>query len=391
MTAFLTYLFGRLPIGWLQLNHNKMRFAAALAGVSFANILVFVQLGFLGALTGSIAFPYRMMNADILVQASDANTMEDGSPLPRQRLFQALATPGVASATAVYLNKLEWKQEDGTIRTLDVFGIDPSVEPFKSSELVSARNQLQLADTAILDRRTRNVPKEIFTKVDGGTAHVFEANNRSISIVGTFTVGGGFAADGYMIVSDQTFLKIFKQRSSGAPNFVFVRINPGANVQSVIDRLRNNLSPLDSSVVTIEEAISKDVTFQTTQKPVGFIFGFGVIIGTIVGLIIVYQVLSTDVADHIREYATFKAIGYPQSFFLGIVFEEALILAILGFIPGVIISIGLYAIVATATGLPLSMPFQRAAYVLIGTIVMSSISGMIATRKLARANPADLF
>ena len=54
----------------------------------------------------------------------------------------------------------------------------------------------------------------------------------------------------------------------------------------------------------------------------------------LVGLVIVYQVLSTDVADHLREYATFKAMGYPHRFFLGIVFEEALILGVIGFVPG---------------------------------------------------------
>jgi putative ABC transport system permease protein len=111
----------------------------------------------------------------------------------------------------------------------------------------------------------------------------------------------------------------------------------------------------------------------------------------LVGMIIVYQVLSTDVADHIKEYATFKAVGYGQRFFLGIVFEEALILAILGFIPGMIISVILYALVSAATGLPLVMTPARGIMVLLGTIAMCVISGAIATRKLARANPADLF
>ena len=108
-------------------------------------------------------------------------------------------------------------------------------------------------------------------------------------------------------------------------------------------------------------------------------------------MIIVYQVLSTDVADHIREYATFKAIGYSQRFFLGIVFEEAVILAVLGFVPGVVIAVGLYAAVSAATGLPVAMTPARAVLVLGGTLLMCAISGAVATRRLARANPADLF
>lgn len=99
MTALLESLLGRLPVGWLQLVHNRTRLAAALAGVSFATVLVLMQLGFLGALIGSIRLPYDQMNADILISASDMNTLADGSPLPRQRMFEALSVEGVARAT----------------------------------------------------------------------------------------------------------------------------------------------------------------------------------------------------------------------------------------------------------------------------------------------------
>jgi len=147
----------------------------------------------------------------------------------------------------------------------------------------------------------------------------------------------------------------------------------------------------DSKVRTIDEAVAADKRFQTTQRPIGIVFGFGIAIGIIVGVIIVYQVLSSDVADHLREYATLKAMGYPQRFFLGIVFEEAMILALLGFVPGLLIAMGLYSAIAVVTNLPLEMTTARALTVLVGTVAMCTISGAIATRKLARANPADLF
>lgn len=392
MTTLLTHLFGRLPIGWLQLTHNRTRFFAALAGVGFSNILIFMQLGFLGALVESIALPYRLMDADILIQASDANTLQDGSPLPRQRMFQALATPGVADATALYYNRLEWKQADGTIRTLDVFGIDPAARVFRLPQINAALDQLKLSDTALIDRRTRNVPADLFTTVDAGKPFTFEANSlRTLTVVGTFEIGGGFSADGYLIVSDQTFMRIFKQRLPGAPNIVFVKVKPDASISTVMDRLRQALPASDTIMRSLETAIEKDQSFQTTQKPVGLIFGFGVFIGILVGIIISYQVLSTGVADHLSEYATFKAMGYRQSFFLSVVFEEALILALFGFIPSTAIALGLYALVASATGLPIAMTGSRIAFVFISTLVMCMISGAIATRRLARANPADLF
>ena len=391
MTTFLTNLLGRLPIGWLQLVHNKARLAAAIAGVAFANILIFMQLGFQGALIESIRLPYSAMNADIIISGSDVNTMADGSPLPRQRMFEALSVPGVATATPLYLAKLDWKQDDGSERSLDVFGIDPSAKTFKLDEVNSSLDRISISDRAMIDRETRNVSKKTFDDLNAGKPYIFETRGRTLKIIGTFEIGGGFSTDGYFIVSDQTFLKLFPQRSSGAPNHILVTLENGQNLDAMVKRLQARIPTYDALVQTVDQAVTRDQRFQTTQKPVGLIFGFGVAIGILVGIIIVYQVLSTDVADHLREYATFKAIGYPQRFFLGIVFEEAFVLALFGFIPGVLISIGLYAVVSNVTGLPITMPLSRPLYVLIGTFAMCGLSGAIATRRLANANPADLF
>jgi putative ABC transport system permease protein len=391
MTGLLESLLGRLPIGWLQLTHNRTRLAAAIAGVMFANILIFMQLGFMGSLVDSVALPYKAMNADIIISGSDANTLADGSPLPRQRMFEALSVPGVASATPLYFGKMDWKQPDGSIRTLDVFGIDPSVRAFNNADIEAALDQLKLSDYAIIDRRTRNAPKGLFATIDGGKPYRFEVKGRALTVNSTFTLGGGFTTDGYLIISDQTFMKHFPSRVAGAPNHILVRVADGADRGMVIAGLKAVLPDYDAVVRTIAEGVAKDQAFQTTQRPVGIVFGFGILIGVLVGIVIVYQVLATDVADHIREYATFKAMGYPQRFFLGIVFEEAMILALLGFVPGVIISMMLYAFVAGVTGLPLAMSGARAVYVLLGTVAMCSMSGAIATRRLARANPADLY
>lgn len=387
----LERLLGRLPIGWLQLMHNKARLAAALAGVAFANILILMQLGFMGALVGSIGLPYAAMDADILISASDMNTLADGSPLPRQRMFETLSVEGVARATPLYFGKVDWRQPDGTVRSLDVFGVDPAARAFRLPEVDARLADIANSDIALIDRKTRNAPPGLFAAIDAGRAYLFEAKGRTISVVGAFSVGGGFSADGYLIVSDQTFLKLFPQRAPGAPNHILVRVAEGADPRIVAERLKAVLPAYDSKARPISQAVAADQAFQTTQRPIGLVFGFGIFIGILVGIIIVYQVLSTDVADHLKEYATFKAIGYRQRFFLGIVFEEAIILALLGFVPGFIAALGLYAMVAAMTGLPLAMTASRAGLVFVGTIAMCTLSGAIATRKLARANPADLF
>lgn len=391
MTDLLTSLLGRLPIGWLQLTHNRMRLAAAIAGVAFANILVFMQLGFMSGLIESIRLPYNALNADILISGADINTLTDGSPLPRQRMYEALSVPGVASATPLYLGNMEWRQTDGSVRGLIVFGIDPQSTAFELEAVRSKSSTLALSDHVLIDEATRDVTGGIIEKIRDGGTHEFESRGRTLTIAGLFFIGGGFTTEGYMVVSDTTYFNLFPQRAAGAPDHVLVKLQPGTDALAIRDALRERLPSYDSLVQTIEEAADRDEAFITTQRPVGIIFGFGIVIGIIVGIIIVYQVLSTDVADHIKEYATLKAIGYPQRFFLSIVFEEALILGIAGFIPGMFTSLLLYEAVSQSANLPLAMTFERAAFVFFGTIAMCVLSGAIATRRLARADPADLF
>jgi putative ABC transport system permease protein len=193
------------------------------------------------------------------------------------------------------------------------------------------------------------------------------------------------------MTSDRNFLRIFSnRRDAGGVNAGLVYLEPGADLQTVAHLLKTRL-PEDVQVLTHEEFIAFEKDYWSTNTAIGFVFRVGAVMGFLVGLIIVYQVLSTDVADHLGEYATFKAMGYQQTYLLGIIFEEALILAVVGFLPGLAVSMGLYRLTRQATNLPMYMTLSRALFVLILTIVMCNLSGAIATRRLEAADPADLF
>lgn len=392
LSRALERLLGRLPIGWLQLRHNRTRLLAAIGGVAFAGLLVLMQLGFLGALVGSISLPYRALDADLLISSADMNTLADASPVARARLLQAESVPGVKSVTPVYLGRIDWRQPDGTLRALDVLGFEPAARALRPSGIRQQQGALTQADTALLDLRTRNIETFSLRVATPDSPMAIEVRGQTIEVVGHFEIGGGFSADGYLLASDQTFMRLFPSRSGGAPNLGLVSLQPGADAAAVAQALRQRFGEADDvKVRTLDEAVAADQSFQTTQRPVGVIFGFGIVMGVLVGIVIVYQVLSSDVADHLREYATLKAVGYPLRFFLGIVFEEAVILGLLGFVPGLLASFGLYAAVSAKTGLPMEMTFARAAMVLVGTVTMCTLAGALATRRLTRADPAELF
>ncbi|WP_424928337.1 FtsX-like permease family protein [Amaricoccus tamworthensis] len=391
MSRVLTRLFGRLPIGWLQLSHNRARLAAAIAGVAFANLLVFMQLGILGALNGSTVAPYSMLDADIIISSADGNTLTDSGNIARVRMFQVLGVPGVAAATPLFIGSLPFTLQDGTSVSLLAFGMDTSSPSFFSAPVAASLRKLDIENTALLDTQTRGVPQSAFTGLLAGQPFAFEVKGQTMTAIGTIEVGGGFLADGTVVLSDQTFLRFFEQRSSGTPSHILVKVDDNLSVERIVKRIEMVLPAEGVKVQSLEGAAAADLAFMSTERPTGIIFGFGVLIGVIVGIVIVYQVLSTDVADHLREYATFKAMGYGQPFFLGIVFEEAVVLAIFGFIPGFIVSLFLYAGLSSVTSLPVAMDAGRAILVFLGTLSACTLSGAIATRRLAGADPADLF
>ena len=390
MSWFLQALFGRLPIGWLQLTQSRARFAAALAGVAFANVLVFVQLGIMNSMATATMKPYGFFQADIMISAFDANSMTEGGNVARQWMFQALEDPDVVSGTGIFVNTVSWQRTNQTLG-LTTYGVDPTRPAFLAPEMAARSGNLQLPNSGILDRFSRGLPRDLAATIRPQSPLSFEVSGTTLTLYDTFAGGGGFGGDGYMMVSDQTFLTLFPARSSGAPDHILLKLVPGANLDIVTARLQKLISDKSLRIRSYAAAAAADLSYQQTKRPTGIIFGFGVIIGVLVGIVIVYQVLSTDVADHLSEYATFKAMGYSQRFFLSIVLEEALILGVLGFIPGFAVASLLLAGMAAATTLPLAMTTSMAVMVFVGTVIACSLSGAFATRRLAAADPADLF
>jgi putative ABC transport system permease protein len=314
---------------------------------------------------------------------------------PARRLYQTQAFSGVQTATPIYLNQAIWKNPvDKTTRGIMVYGFNPSDrELFKLPGISENINKVKIPDTFLFDTKSRTqfgpIP-ELFNK---GEKVQTEIRGRRIDIGGLFTLGASFGADGNLITSDTNFIRLFK-RDKGLIDIGVINVKPGTDIAATVAAIREyfiSTENKDVKVLTRQEFIDKELFYWQTGTAIGFIFTLGTIMGFIVGIVIVYQILYTDVADHLPEYATLKAMGYTDGYLLKVVFQEALILAIVGFFPGMLAATGLYALTRNATNLPLMMTLARASTVLILTIIMCIISGAIAVRKLRAADPADMF
>ncbi|MDJ0573365.1 MAG: ABC transporter permease DevC [Pleurocapsa sp. MO_192.B19] len=385
------FLKNRTPLGWLQLKHDKMRLLTAISGIAFADLLIFMQLGFKDALyTTNTQYP-RQIQGDIVLVSNRATNFNKLYTFPRRRLYQARDIPGVKSAEAVYVGSLDWRNPQTREKaSMMVIGFDPERPVFTLPEVNSQLDRVKIPHTVLFDRASRGEYQEVISQIEQGKTLTTEIERTTVTIGGLFQVGASFRDDGALITSEQNFLRLFPQRQAGAVSLGVIKLEEGYNLEDARTYL-NAYLPEDIRAFTYQEYVDFELNYIQTRSSIGFTFGMGTVVGFIVGMVIVYQVLSTDVNDHMTEYATFKAMGYGNFYLLGVVFEEAIILALSGFIPSVAVASGLYHLTATATALPIVMPVSRAIGVLISTIIMCTISGAIATHKLQLADPADIF
>lgn len=381
----------RTPLGWLQLSRERGRLVVALAGIAFADVLMFMQLGFQSALYDSNTKLSRSLDADIVLVSPQARNTQNLSTFSRRRLYQSKDIAGVDSAEAFYSNIITWRNPDSRKETsVQAIAFNPDKTALNLPEINQQLDQIKIPDRVLFDRKSRGDYQQAIAIVEQGKPVQTEVDRRNVLITGLFSLGASFGADGILVMSDQTFLHFFPKRDVASISLGLVKVKSGYDPQQVATELKAYL-PNDVRVLTHAEYIEFEESFWKTESPIGFIFGLGTAMAFVVGVVIVYQVLSTDVNSHIKEYATFKAMGYRNQYLLAIVFEEAIILAFLGFIPGVIIPIGLYSLAAGATALPIAMTTARATTVFLLTVAMCVLSGAIATRRLQSADPADMF
>ena len=380
-----------IPLGWLQLKKQKLRFGVALSGVAFAVILILMQLGFREAMFASAVRYHEGFHYDVALISPETAFIVAPRTFSDRRLFQTLSLPGVESVSPVYLGQAFWKNPyTYAARQIFVVGVRVSDDPLPLPSVRPLLSRATREDVVLYDRAARPEFGPVAERVDAGEPVSAEVNNREVDVGGLFELGTSFGIDGSLLTSDVNFLRMFPNRERGAIDIGLIRTRPGVDPRGVAAALRGLLAK-DVVVLTKAEFVARERRYWDETTPIGYVFAFGVIVGVVVGGIIVYQILFADVSDHLAEYATLKAMGYSNAFLSGVVLQQAVILALLGYLPGFAIALLLYRTAGEATRLPIEMTLERALAVLLLTLAMCSISALIALRKVRSADPADVF
>lgn len=395
-------LFRKTPLAWKNLTHDWRRLVVAIGGIAFAVLLMFTQVGFQNALFDSQAKLIDDLQGDIFLVSKAKFTLAAEKRFPITRLHQAQSCPGVAGAYPVYselttsvLRKIERGigNKGFPIRTIGFQLTDPV---FKIPSINQQLDRLRQPGTALIDKKSKR-KKFVFVR-DNDTLLAqdsLELANKKLRLVGTFELGTDFAHDGNLVMNAENFANYFPHRKRfGDPLSVIdigvVHLQPDADLIETFNILQQTLTQ-DVKILTRSQFRAAEIGFWDESTPIGTIFLFGKIIGFIVGMVICYQVIYSDIADHMPEFATLKAMGYPASYFVRLIVVEALLLAVVGFFPGTAVSWLLYGWLAGQTGLLMTMTLDCLLFVLVATIVMCVASGLLALRKLLAADPASLF
>lgn len=383
--------FRKLPLGWLQLRHKPLRLLVALSGIAFAVLLILMQLGFRAALFESAVRIHERFDYDIALFSTDSVFIVRPQTFSVRRLYQAQSLDEVSSIAPVYIAPAIWKNPwSNNRRSINAIGIDPEDDLLDAPGFSEGRLKVIRQDAVLFDSRSRPEFGPVGAAIEESGRLTTEVNDREVDVVGTFTMGTSFGIDGLIITSDDNWLRLFPGHARNDIHLGLLNLVDGADAGSVRDRLREYL-PDDVLVMTKQDFVERESAYWDSATPIGYVFFFGAIMGFVVGAIIVYQILFADVSEHLNEYATLRAIGYKNRFVVGIVLQQAVILAMLGFVPGVAVASWLYGSAAAATSLPIYLTMERAVTVLLMTLTMCSISAFLAVRKLRRLDPADVF
>jgi len=381
-----------VPLARRLLVADKPRVVRSVSGIAFAIVLMLIELGFRNAFVDAAVDIIRALDGEIVIISASKSQFAKKAPFSRRQLYEARAVAGVASARPVYAEWVNsvWKNpRTHASYALQVFGFDPDQPVFLFPEVAARLAELRQPDTVMTDSRARSFIGH------GAPGVESEFARTAIRIVGSFPLGPDFVTDGTLLMSDRNFLKLLgrfdaKPDELPDPEIGVVRVLPGYALATVQQALQAAL-PDNVVVLAKGELVDQETQFQSEVSGVGPVFGVGVLIGFAVGTMICYQILYSDIADRLAQYATLKAIGYGDRFLVQVVLQQAVFHGIVGYLPAWAIALALYRLLGAISLLPLRMTIGLTMTSLALTLGMCILSALVAVRRVIRADPAELF
>ena len=407
----------KTPLALLNLWHQQAKTLVSIGGVAFALLLVFMQLGFMGAVSHTATNVLDHLRFDIAIRARDYLHLYEPSQFDRKWLQVAASTPNVQAVKPTWITIHNWrtlptaKEEKNEsfgsqYLAIAIMAFDVHDDVFNLNSVTEQQALLSNGQSILLDESTQSDygPRDgrsFRATADSETTDIgraTEIGGQTFTIAGLFNLGTGLAANGAAITSEQGFARISQWDVARHVSLGLIELQPDADVATAVKELEerfqldaNDRQSLAVDVLSRESMLKRERDRWLYQTPIGLIFQLGVVLSLLVGAAIVYMVLATDVTNRLPEYATLLAIGYSRVYLASIVMTQAIALCVCGFVVSWGAAELLYRLTSLASGIPIAMNLQRVAIVLAMGLLMSCGSGLLALRKLWKAEPASLF
>ncbi|HJU20732.1 MAG TPA: ABC transporter permease DevC [Stellaceae bacterium] len=378
---------GRVPLARRNLWANKARLLRSLAGIGFAVLLMLMQLGFERAFFQSSLQVIELLDGDLFIQNAHKYRFVTRQPFPPADLDRARRVQGVASVRPFYADWYSsfWRNPyDGKVFMVRAFAFDPDQPVFLLPAVNAHLAALKAPDAVLVDRRARP-----FLGM-GGTATAAAFNGRPVHIVGRFALGPDFQNDGTVIMSARSFANLLPPGAARGVEAGIIKLKPGADPGVVAAALKRVL-PSDIAVFTKAQLYAFERDFEARVSSAGVIFAMGTIVGFVVGALIAYQIVYTDLTDQLPQYATLKAIGYGPSYIVGVVLRQAGLLALGGWVPAFFVSLLLYRWIGNLALIPLGTSLYIVGVSFALTLFMCLLSAALAMIRVVAADPAEVF
>jgi putative ABC transport system permease protein len=370
------------PLARRNLLHDKVRLTVTLTGIVFAVVLIVVELGLFVGFTVTTSSIIDKSNVDLWVVSKHTPYIEQGSAFSERKLYQVLATPGVASAEKYIVRFAQWKTPDGAEESVQAVGFNPYSGVGGPWNVVAGNvADLKTPDAVMVD--------ELYKKKLGVTkvGEVFEINGRRARVVG-FTRGiRAFTTTPYVFTSfknAQGFTRIDEDQTF----FILVRAVPGTNVQVLQHDLEARVRDIDALTTSQFSSMTRIYWMFTTGAGVAVLIA--ALLGLVVGVVVVAQTIYATTVDHIREFGTLKAMGAPNRYIYKVIITQAGISAVAGY--GLAMLVSIFIVRASQSGgAAILLPWTMAIGIFFLTVLMCVSAALVSINKVTHLDPAIVF
>lgn len=359
------------------------RYTTAVLAVTFAGLLVVIQLALLLGLFSSVSTVIDKSSADLWIGFRNTQSVDLGRPIHPGSDAVAWSHPGVARVELYVSAFGDLRRPDGVAVLVTVNAIDTANQALAYSKLLTSAERAQLREPgAIL------IDAADMRKLGAQVGTFVEINGRRVRIAGV--VEGIRAVGGVNVLASHATTRMLAPESAQQVTFYLVGLRPGRSAEAIATELSDSARFPRYSVWPAREFSIQSQSYWLLESGAGIGSGFASLLALIVGVVITSQTLSGAILASIKEFAALRALGVSRGALRAVVVEQALWVGVVGLAVTSLLTL-VIAVLGERWRIAMEFPWWMLAGVGVVMMSIAVLSGLLSLRPLLAAEPASLL